>query len=182
MWAEWPWRGEVWGESKWATMVCSGSLAPCSVTPEIICSTVHAHHEVLAWSQIVCIITCVSSTSHMWCVWVVALLLLHGSVHWVSHERRDYNVSSTMAAVSARREYCSGCCVSQERSCVVLGYAMADVILSQERINMSVVPMAPRISFQLLSSCLVYTGISKQCRQCEQQDNWCHGQDEEQYR
>ena len=91
-------------------------------------------------------------------------------------------MSSTMAAVSARREYCSGCCVSQERSCVVLGYAMAAVILSQERINMSVVPMAPRISFQLLSSCLVYTGISKQCRQCEQQDNWCHGQDEEQYR
>ena len=29
--------------------MCSGSLAPCSVTPEIICSTVHAHHEVLVW-------------------------------------------------------------------------------------------------------------------------------------
>ena len=28
-------------------------------------------------------------------------------------------------AASARREYCCGCCVSQERGCVVLGYAMA---------------------------------------------------------
>ena len=82
----------------------------------------------------------------------MALLLLHGSVHWVSHERRDYNVSTTMAAASARREYCSGCCVSQERGCVVLGYAMAAVILSQERINMSVVPIAPQISFQLLAA------------------------------
>ena len=28
-------------------------------------------------------------------------------------------------AASARREYCCGCCVSQERGCVVLGNAMA---------------------------------------------------------
>ena len=92
---------------------------------------------------------------------VVALLLLHGSVRWVSHERRDYNVSTTMAAALAI-EYCFGCRVAQEKGCVVLGYAMAAVILSQERIHMSVVPMAPRVSFQLLSSCLVYTGYTVQ--------------------
>ena len=36
------------------------------------------------------------------------LLLCHGYVHWVSHKRRELS-----------------CCVSQERGCVVLGYAMA---------------------------------------------------------
>ena len=59
-------------------------------------------------------------------------------------------------------EYCSGCWVAQERGCVVLGYATAAVILSQERIHMSVVPMAPQVSSQLLSSCLVYTGYTVQ--------------------
>ena len=34
----------------------------------------------------------------------------------------------------------------------MLGYAMAAVILSQERINMSVVPIVPQISFQLLAA------------------------------
>ena len=63
----------MWEESKLAKMACSGSLAPrfvnndyaiaeitysaaqaCQevyVIAEIICSTVHVHHEVLAWSQ-----------------------------------------------------------------------------------------------------------------------------------
>ena len=74
---------------------------------------------------------------------MVALLLLPGSVHWVSHKRSEYSVSTSIAAASARGEYCFGCCISQERGCVVLGYAMAVVILSQERINTSAVPMAP---------------------------------------
>ena len=43
----------------------------------------------------------------------VTLLLRHGSVHWVSHERSEYSVSTTMAAASARRECCYGRCVSQ---------------------------------------------------------------------
>ena len=52
---------------------------------------------------------------------------------------------------------CCGCCyscISQEKGCV-----------SQERINVSVVPMAPWVSFQPLSSCLAYPGFSKQCAQ-----------------
>ena len=45
------------GESKLAKMACSGSLAPHFVNNdyvagEIIYSTVHACHEVLAWSQV----------------------------------------------------------------------------------------------------------------------------------
>ena len=40
---------------------------------------------------------------------------------------------------------------------------------SQERINVSALPIAPRVSFQPLSSCLAYPGFSKRC---EQQYNW----------
>ena len=43
--------------------------------------------------------------------------------------------------------------------------------VSQERINVSAVPMAPRVFFQLLSSHLASPGFSKQCGQCEQQDS-----------
>lgn len=47
------------GESKLANMECLGSLTPRFVntdyvTPEIVCSTVHQHHEALAWSQLLC--------------------------------------------------------------------------------------------------------------------------------
>ena len=69
-------------------------------------------------------------------------------------------MSTSIAAASAKGEYCSGCCVSQERGCVVLGYAMTVVILSQERKNTSVVPMVPRVSFQLLISCLSTLGLA----------------------
>ena len=34
-------------------------------------------------------------------------------------------MSTALAAASARREDCYGCCARQERGCVVLGYAMA---------------------------------------------------------
>ena len=52
---------------------------------------------------------------------------------------------------------------------------------SQQRINMSVVPVAPQVSLEPLSSCLAYPGFSEQCGQCEQQDNWHCEQDEKQY-
>ena len=45
---------------------------------------------------------------------------------------------------------------------------------SQERINVSSVPIAPWVLLQPFSSRLAHSGFSKQCRQCEQQDNWCH--------
>ena len=34
-------------------------------------------------------------------------------------------MSTAVAAASARRKYCYGHCASQERVCMVLGYAMA---------------------------------------------------------
>ena len=46
---------------------------------------------------------------------------------------------------------------------------------NQERINVSAVPTAPHIFFQPLSLWLAYPGFSKQC---EQQDNWHHDQNQ----
>ena len=45
---------------------------------------------------------------------------------------------------------------------------------------MSAVPEAPRVSFQPLSSALPAPG-SANSRQCGQQDNWHHEQDDERY-
>ena len=47
---------------------------------------------------------------------------------------------------------------------------------SQERINLSAIPSAPRIFFQPLISHLAYPGFSKQC---EQRDNWHHRQNQQ---
>ena len=44
---------------------------------------------------------------------------------------------------------------------------------------MSAVPMPPGVSFQPLSLCLAYPRFNKQCRQCEQQYNWCHEEDQQ---
>ena len=50
---------------------------------------------------------------------------------------------------------------------------------TQERINLSSVPIAPCIFFQSLSSSLAHPGSSKQCVQHEQKGSWCHKQDEQ---
>ena len=59
--------------------------------------------------------------------------------------------------------------------CATLCY---DCFVSQERINVSAVPKAHRVSFQPLSSRLACPGFRKQC---EQQDNWCHKQVDQGY-
>ena len=69
-----------------------------------------------------------------------------------------YVMVAATAAASAGERLCYGCCASQER------------------INMSAVPTAPRVSFQPLSLSLAYPGFGKQC---EQQDNWQHEQDQQ---
>ena len=59
---------------------------------------------------------------------------------------------------------CYGCC----NSCCI----------SQDRINVSAVPVAPQVFFQPLSSRLAYPEFNKQSKQCEQQDNWRCEQDQ----
>ena len=54
-------EGVECGESKLAKMECSGSLTPRFVnkdyvTAEITYSTAQAHHEVLAWLQVLCVV------------------------------------------------------------------------------------------------------------------------------
>ena len=174
-------------------MVCLGSLAPHLVnndyvTAEIIYSTAHAYHEVyvtaeityntvhvlhkvLPWSWVVCNMPVWASSIKR-----QELLPPQGSVHWVSQERREYSVNIAMAAASAWREHCYGCCVSQERSCVWLCTMLClllQLLCQPERINVSAFPMAPRIFFWPLSSPLAYPAFSEQCGQCEQQYNWC---------
>ena len=52
-------------------------------------------------------------------------------------------------------------------------------LLHQLGENKFAVSMAPRVSFQPLSLCLVYPGFSEQGTQCEQQDDWCYKQDQQ---
>ena len=158
-------------------MACSGSLTPCFVyndyvTAQIAYSTAHACHKVLTWSWVVCSNAYVSSTRsgrNYCCIMGVSLgsAIRGETIAWILlqllHQQGDNTV---MAAVSARREvvcsYVYGCCASQNR------------------INVSAFPMAPRIFFWPLSSHLAYPGFSEQCAQCEQQDNQHCEQDEEQ--
>ena len=69
-------------------------------------------------------------------------MLHQGCVPWVSHERREYSVSTARAAASARREKT---CQQFQR-----------LLQSPRR----------------LSSDLAYPEFSEQCTQCKQQDNW----------
>ena len=47
----------------------------------------------------------------------------------VSQQQREYSMSAIAAAVSTRREYCSGCSVNQERGCVQLCGVMSCLLL-----------------------------------------------------
>ena len=66
------------------------------------------------------------------------------------------------------------------RLCYVISAATAGCA-NQKKINVSAVSVAPCVFFQPLSSRLAYHGFSEQCTQCEQQDNWCHEQDQPQH-
>ena len=75
-------------------IACSDALTPRSVnngyvTAEIIYSTAHVHHRVLAWSlTTLCCVPVWASPEEM-----VASLLCRGCIHWVSDERREPRVS-----------------------------------------------------------------------------------------
>ena len=73
------------------------------------------------------------------------LLLRHGCVQGVNLQRGEYSMSAATAAASDRRE----------------------------ETHLQIRPL-PEFASSLLACTLPYPGFSKQCRQCEQQDNWCH--------
>ena len=151
-----------------STLSCP--LTPCSVNndfahhkvyvrAEIIYSTVHAHHKVLMWSQATLCGTPAWALS--WKLW----LLLHwgyvGVTSWSRYTRLCYGY------VMATLWFCYGCC--------------SGCHASQERINAPVVPTAPHIFFQPLSSRLAYHRFSKQCTQWDTERRLALEQDQ-QYR
>ena len=157
----------LWGGSKLAKMTCSGSLTLRFANnedgkTETICSTVHAcvmryslDHRTLCGMHL-CELHLEGSSS---------LLLHHGYVHWDSHYRTDYRVSTALAAASSRRESCYGCCQPGERLCCVrLPYGCC---ISQERSAVPVVPVASWVAFHPLSLCLAYPGFCKQYKECK---------------
>ena len=111
--------GQLWKETKTAKMACSGSLAPrlidneC-VTAKITCNTVHARHEVPAWSQDILCCTYIWAPPKKWqhYFWIKG-------ASFGSAMREEYNVSSAKAAASPKREYWCGCCIIQEGGCVM---------------------------------------------------------------
>ena len=161
------------GESN--KMAQSGSLSPCShallphvssqtvtlegyVTAQITYSTEHTHHKVLAWSWAT--VYGMPVWRSPWKPW----LLLHWCyicvTSWLCYMSLCYGfVMITlwfMLRLLLWLLHQSG-----ERLCYGCG-------ASQEKINMSAVPMPLGVSFQPLSLCLAYLGFNKQCRQCEQ--------------
>ena len=140
-------------------------------------STEHAPHEVLARSQNTFCATCelhLKKVRHHCCLQAVfiesplreensACLLLG-----LPSARRD----TVTATVSARREVVWGCAVLR---------LLLRLLCQPEKNKRVCGSMASRFFFHPLSLSITYPGFSKQCGQCEQQDNRCCEQDEEQY-
>ena len=145
------------GESKLATVARTGSLTPHFVkddyvTPERICSTAHAYQELLAASGSAFVQNACRSFT------VKALAAAALELHWSTRlclGCYGYVMAVATAAASARRE------------------AVFQLPCQPGENNLSAVPVAPCVFFLPLSSHFAYAGFNEQCRQCEQQHNWC---------
>ena len=154
------WKSEVWEESKWTKMVCSGSLAPCFVNDDCVTAeiTYRPAPAVMRYSlgRGLLLFWYMSSTQNSGGITAASWLCPLGQ----PPEER------------IQRVYSYGCCVSQ-RLCM-LGYAVAAASLRRE----CAFPAAPSVFFQPLSSCLAYPGFSEQW---EQRNNLDHEQDDQWY-
>ena len=127
-------------------MFCKQWLHGC-ITAEITYSAECACHGVLAWSRATCAIGLYEfyRASPGCCCIGATLEWHHGYVTW------DYVMVMLWLLLQLLHQpgerLCYGCHASQERR------------------NASALPMAPRVSFQLLSSRLAYPGFSKQCKE-----------------
>ena len=154
------------------------ALAQCFVnnvyvTVEITYSIVHVHHKELAWSQGICLVMRYSPCQEMFC-----------AVHLYEPHHESPGCCYIGATLGRHHDYIIWCYVTA-LLWLCSGYVVAAVMAvcnpgerlccgysaSQERINISAVPMAPRVSFQPLNSCFTYLGFNKQCGECEQWDN-----------
>ena len=88
-------------------MAFSGSLAPCFVS-NYADSRDHLQHYAGA-SRGTCLVSlCAVHIYELHPKKAGSLQLGHGCVHWVSHGRRAYSMSTATAAVPARREVTCG--------------------------------------------------------------------------
>lgn len=112
------------------------------VTADITYSTVHVDFEVLTLSWAILKYNCMSFT-------MKALSIAALGLQWNDIMVMLWKVcyGSIMAMLWPCYDNCYGCCVSQERLCY--GFHT-----SQEKVNASAFPMAPRFFFHPLGSCL----------------------------
>ena len=89
-------------------------------------------------------------------------------------------MSTATACASARRQYYYGCCVSQERGCVVLGYAMAAESARREYRCLQF-PWLLKSFSRILALALPTLGSVNSEHSEIQQDNWRHEQNEQRY-
>ena len=142
----------MWGESKLAKMVCSGSLTPCfvnndCVTAEIIYSTAHAHYKVLTWSQDVLCFTDMRPPPRK-----------RGYYHCITAEPIGLDTRGKRLCCDRLCCGCCGCCVRASRKAVLQ-------LPCQPGENKHVCRTTAPCFFQPLSSCLAYCGFSKQSAQ-----------------
>ena len=152
MWGERPWRGGLWGEQisqDGGVQDLSTHTVIMSVRAEMIYSTAHARHEVLAQSWVT------GCGTHVWAppTEAAAFLLHHGYIGSVT---RGENRTCLLLQLL--------CHPGERVCCAILCYGCQ---ASHERINMSAVSTAPQVFFQPLSSSLANPAFSEQCTQWE---------------
>ena len=145
----------LWEENKSGKLVCSGSLITYFVNNDYVTTEIILQHSACAsWS---------THDSYLWQLRSWATLCCMDI--WAPPRKQwHYCCIKSMATVPAREMLCWG------RLCYGSSYGCC---ISQERINVSAVTMAPQLFFQTLNLCLAYPGFSWQC---ERQDNWHHEQ------
>ena len=136
------------------------------ITVETTYGIANVHHEVLTWSQGT--LCCTSVWVSPWKPW----LLLHWGytevTSWLCYMRLccGYIIATLWLSYGC----CYGCCISQERGCIMSAMTVRKEYMCLQ--FLWAVPMAAWVSFQLFSSCLSYPGLSKQCQQCEQNQQY----------
>lgn len=141
----------------------------CYVIAEVIYSTVRECHEAITWSQAVTVESLAAAAS--WLHWSDSRLSYmqwcHGStLEWLTV--KSYAVMPRLYYGSVTATLWLWLWLLHQPGQISCYSCHA----SQERIHMSAVPMAPYVIFQALSSSFACLGFSKQCKQCEKDQQY----------
>ena len=122
----------LWEENKLAKLACSDSLVPCFVNNDYVTTEILLQHRACAsWS---------THDSYLWRLRSWATLCCMDI--WAPPRKQQHYAASSLWPL----------CQPEERLCWVrLGYGSCyGCCISQERINVSAVPMAPQLFLQTL--------------------------------